>query len=368
MTSPLRLAMLGMIPGNGHPYSWSAIVNGYDPAPLAACPYPVIRQYLGAKPPATVGIAGARVTHLWTDDPAEAPGVAATALIPHVLARPEDAIGQVDAVLVATDDGFDHVRRARPFVEAGLPVFVDKPLALTIEDLRTFLAWEKAGARLLSSSGLRYAPELTPYLAGTTNPALGELRWISGVSTKTWERYGIHLLEPIARVLGPGFESVRLESAVASSANVAALEQRESVAGAATTLSLRSHAATSADGPPPTPAPAKPLPTLPLVEVAHLTHRSGVQVTLPVISDGGATFGTLHLCGTAGQATVRFPDTYTAFRGQLVSFIDYVRTGRAPYPFAETVEYMAVLIAGIRSRNQGSRHVPVAEIMAELSS
>jgi hypothetical protein len=93
-----------------------------------------------------------------------------------------------------------------------------------------------------------------------------------------------------------------------------------------------------------------------------------VQVTLPVISDGGATFGTLHLCGTAGQATVRFPDTYTAFRGQLVSFIDYVRTGRAPYPFAETVEYMAVLIAGLRSRNQGSRRVPVAEIMAELSS
>ena len=42
MASPLRLAMLGMIPGNGHPYSWSAIVNGFDPAAMAACPYPVI--------------------------------------------------------------------------------------------------------------------------------------------------------------------------------------------------------------------------------------------------------------------------------------------------------------------------------------
>ena len=91
-----------------------------------------------------------------------------------------------------------------------------------------------------------------------------------------------------------------------------------------------------------------------------------MQVSLPVISDGGAAFGTMHLCGTAGQATLRFTDTYAAFRGQLVSFIDYVPTGVAPYPFAETIGYMAVPIAGIRSRNQGSRRVDLAEIMSEL--
>jgi predicted dehydrogenase len=330
--------MLGMIPGNGHPYSWSAIINGYDPAAMAACPYPVIKQYLGAQPAGTVRIPDAQVTHLWTDNPSEAAGVAAASLIPHIVARPEDVIGHVDAVFIATDDGFDHVRRARPFVEAGLPVFVDKPLALTLEDLRTFIAWEKAGARLLSSSGLRYAPEIAPYLAGTNNPAIGELRWISGVSCKTWERYGIHLLEPIARVLGPDFISVRLET---NAAGVAA---------------------------PGGPTSARPATSPAPIEVAHLVHRSGVQVSLPVIYDGGATFGAMQLCGTAGQATFRFTDTYSAFRGQLVSFIDYVRTGVAPYPFAETVGYMATLIAGIRSRNQSSRRVEVAEILSELSS
>jgi len=321
-----------MIPGNGHPYSWSAIVNGFDPAAMSACPYPVIPKYLGAQPAGTVGMPDVRVTHLWTDDPAEAPAVAAAALIPHVVTRPEDVIGQVDAVMIATDDGFDHVRRARPFVEAGLPVFVDKPLALTVADLQTFVAWERAGARILSSSGLRYAPELAPHLVGTPNPAIGDLRWISGVSTKTWERYGIHLLEPIARVLGPGFESVRLESPAASSGL-------------------------------PRDSPLAPS----TVEIAHLTHRSGVQVTLPVIADGGATFGTLHVCGTAGQAVIRFSDTYSAFRRQLVSFVEFVREGVAPYPFAETVEYMAVLIAGLRSRNEGSRRVTVGEILSSLS-
>lgn len=314
---PLRLAMLGMIAGNGHPYSWSAIINGYDAAAMAKCPYPVIPKYLGAQPAGSVRIATANVTHLWTDNPTDAPAVATAALIPNIVARPEDVIGHVDAVLIATDDGFEHVRRARPFIEAGLPVFIDKPLALTIEDLRTFLAWEKSGARLLSSSGLRYAPELIPYIEGSAN--LGELRWLSGTTCKAWEDYGIHTLEPLFRIVGSGFTSVRLESA-------------------------------------------------PGLEIAHLIHRSGVQITLPVIHDGGATFGTLHLYGTAGQATIRLADTYTAFRCQLLSFIDFVRSGQAPYPFAETIELMSVLIAGLYSRAQNSRRVELSEINSLLSS
>lgn len=309
---PLRLAMVGMIPGNGHPYSWSAIVNGFDPAAMATCPYPVIPRYLGAQPAGTVQIPGAQVTHIWTDDPTEVGHVAAAALIPNIVRQPEDVIGHVDAVLIATDDGADHVRRARPFIEASLPVFVDKPLGTTLEELRTFVAWEKAGAKLLSSSGLRYAPELDTFFANRA--AVGELRWLCGITCKTWERYGIHLLEPLFRILGPGFLSVRLE-------------------------------------------------TQPGVEVAHIIHRSGVQVTVPVIYDGGATFGTIQVCGVAGPSTIRFTDTYTSFRRQMLSFIEFVRTGKTPFPFAETVELMAIIIAGIRSRTEQSRRVDVAEVI-----
>ncbi|MEO6245037.1 MAG: Gfo/Idh/MocA family oxidoreductase [Opitutaceae bacterium] len=313
---PIRLAMLGMIDGNGHPWSWSAIINGYDREKLGPCPYPVIPQYLNARPAGSVCIPGARVTHLWTDRAEDAPPVAAAARIPHIVARPQDVIGQVDAVLISTDDGFDHVERARPFVEAGLPVFIDKPLSLTISDLRIFADWQRAGARLLSSSGLRFAPELDALLP--LAPKLGELRWLSAVTCKTWERYGIHLLEPVFRILGRGFISIRLESS-------------------------------------------------PGFEIAHLVHVSGAEITLPVIKDGGATFGTMHLCGTTGQTTIKFADTYTGFRRQLVSFIDYVRTGLEPYPFAETLELMAVLIAGIASKKEGSRRVIISEIQSQLS-
>ena len=124
----IRLAMLGMVDGNGHPYSWSAIFDGYDPEEMAKCPFAGIPVYLNKETKATLRIPGVRVTHIWTDDPADARHVAKASLIPNVVERPEDVIGQVDAVIVATDKGHEHVARCKPFVDAGLPIFVDKPM------------------------------------------------------------------------------------------------------------------------------------------------------------------------------------------------------------------------------------------------
>ena len=312
----IRLAMLGMIAGNGHPYSWSAIINGYNPAEMAKCPYPSIPVYLGRQPFDSMGVPGARVTHVWTDDPTDAPKVAAASLIPHVVSRPEDVIGNVDAVVIATDNGDDHVRRARPFIEAGLPVFIDKPLATNIADLRQFAAWHRAGKVLLSTSGMRYAPEMR--LTEAQRAHLGELRWITSFTCKTWERYGIHALESVEPLLGVGFTSVQ--------------------------------ALTDAGG-----------------DLMHVTHRSGVRVTIGALHDAYGSFGAVHLYGTRGQLALTLTDTYNAFRGQLIAFIDLLRRGTRPLPFAETVELMAVLIAGLRSRTQGGRAVPLAELFSELN-
>ncbi|MFO7636115.1 MAG: Gfo/Idh/MocA family oxidoreductase, partial [Clostridia bacterium] len=152
MEKEIRLAMVGMVDGNGHPYSWSAICNGYDEKEMAKCPYPVIPVYLGRQPRETLQIPGVRVTHIWTDDPEDAKRVSAASLIPHVAKRPEDVIGQVDGVMIPTDKGWEHVERASPFIEAGLPLFIDKPLCDNAADLETFLEWQSQGKRFLSSS------------------------------------------------------------------------------------------------------------------------------------------------------------------------------------------------------------------------
>lgn len=313
----LRLAMLGMIEGNGHPYSWSAIVNGFNPTAMAACPYPAILDYLGKQRVEDVRIPGARVTHLWTDNPAEAPQVAAASLIGHIVAKPEDVIGQVDAAIISTDDGDDHIRRVKPFIEAGLPVFVDKPMATNIADLRQFVQWHRAGATILSTSGMRYAPEMR--LSDAQQTQIGELRWITSFTCKTWERYGIHALEAVEPLLGPGFLSVQAESDTAG-------------------------------------------------DVVHLTHKSGIRVTIGAIHDAYGSFGAVHLYGTKGQIPLRLTDTYRAFRSQLVAFIDMLNTGNRPLPFDETVELMAVIIAGRRSREQGGARVQIADILSEIDS
>lgn len=308
----IRLAMLGMVEGNGHPYSWSAIFNGFDPAEMAKCPYAGIPAYLNKEPRETLQIPDARVTHIWTDDPADAPKVARASLVPNIVKRAEDVIGQVDAVIVATDKGNEHVWRCRPFVEAGLPVFVDKPLADNEADLRTFTKWVADGAAILSSSCMRYCKEFAPYRISTHD--LGQLRFVSTVVHKTWEHYGIHALEGIYPILGPGFVSVR---------NTGSPERN----------------------------------------IVHLKHARGADAIVVATKDLLGAWGAIQLCGTAGWATARISDSFHAFKSQLQAFIDYLRTGVRPFPFAETVELMKIVIAGMRSREEKGREVLLEEIL-----
>jgi predicted dehydrogenase len=310
----ISLAMIGMIEGNGHPYSWSALVNGYNPEAMKECPYRAIPQYLGNHPLESVRIEGARVTHIWTDNPEDAPRVALASKIEHVVSAPEEVLGHVDAVIIATDDGDDHVRRARPFIEAGLPVFVDKPLATNLPDLRQFIAWQNSGAKILSTSGMRYMPEIKQL--EERREEIGEYRWLTSFTCKSWERYGIHALECLCPLLGPGFIDAQTNHQAGS-------------------------------------------------DIVHVTHRSGIQMTIAAIDDAGGSFGSVHVYGTKGQMSVKLGDFYSAFRSQLVAFIEMLRTGRPPLPFAQTVELMAVIIAGIRSREQGGKRVALKDILTD---
>ncbi|NOU96175.1 oxidoreductase [Paenibacillus sp. LMG 31456] len=310
----LKLAVLGMVDGNGHPYSWSAIFNGYNPQIMEECPYPGIPRYLEKEPKEKLQIPGACITHIWTDKREEAEHVAQCSLIPNVVERPEDVIGQVDGVLITTDIGFEHVERCRPFVEAGVPVFVDKPLTDNECDLKQFSRWVRDGARIMSSSCMRYCKEFMPYRASIHE--LGELRFSSVTTFKSWERYGIHALESIYPILGPGFISAQ---------NSGTKERN----------------------------------------IVLFKHRIHGDVVVAAIEDMYGAFGLLQLCGTKGNAAAALQDTFYSFKAQLEAFVSYLQTGELPFPFSETEELMRMLIAGTRSREEGGRVVMLEEITAD---
>lgn len=308
-----KIAMLGMVDGNGHPYSWSAMFNGYEKELMENCGYPVIPRYLELEPEENFGVRGAKITHIWTDDPEDAKKVAKASLIPNIVEKPEDVIGKVDAVIIGTDKGWEHVWRTAPFIKAGLPVFVDKPLADNVEDLKTFCRWIKEGAKILSSSSLRYTKEYLPYFASTNE--LGNLRYINMTMAKSWERYGIHALEPVYRITGPGYLSVQNTGGENNN-------------------------------------------------IVHLVHENGIDINLAVIYDSAGS--DLKLVGTKDSVSVPMKDSYYAFHKQLDEFVEYLETGVRPYPFEETVEMMEIIIAGIRSRKEGGQKVMLDEIRKEV--
>ncbi len=298
----IKLAMLGMTEGNGHPYSWSIIINGrYNAEALAKCPYPSIIDYISKQPKNTLGIKDVEVSHVWTDNPEDAKLVAKVAEIENIVEDPKDVIGQVDAVLIATDIGSEHVERCRPFVEASIPIFVDKPLCDTLEDLEIFNKWIKDGSHILSSSAMRYAKEAEPYHQSTFE--LGKLQYVSVTMAKSWETYGIHALELMYPILGPGFESIQ---------NTGRKNRN----------------------------------------FLHIRHKSSIDINIADIYDMYGGYGIVTLVGTSNNVQIQHKDTFYAFKKQLIAFVDYLRTGIRPFPWSETYELMQLVTAGIESREK----------------
>src|SRR5947208_17053350 len=53
--------------------------------------------------------------------------------------KPADMLGKVDGMLIEAVDGTVHYERAKAFLEAGIPCFIDKPFTCSTVDARKIL-------------------------------------------------------------------------------------------------------------------------------------------------------------------------------------------------------------------------------------
>ena len=288
----ISVAVLGVTPGNGHPFSFSAIINGYDDAGLAASGWTGIYDYVRRRDASEFGLPPLRVTHAWSQDAETTAKLCAACRIPHAVEKREQLLGEVGAVILARDDFENHLEYARPFLEAGLPVFLDKPLALDAPALRAFKPHLEAG-RLMSASGLRFAKELDEPRAGLRD--YGTLELLRGAVVLDWEHYGVHMVEAILGIL-PG-------RPVAVSAHPAA------------------HASLAVE------------------------MDAGPTVLIDALGEAPKTFH-IDLFGSKKRSAHEVEDNFSMFRRMLWHFAEMVRTGRPPIPPERTLDVMRPEKAG----------------------
>ena len=127
---------------------------------------------------------------------------------------PEDLLGSIDAVMIEFQSGREHLEAARPFIEAGLPTYVDKPFTCSVADARALVdLGAEHNVPLFSSSSLRYGLEVQQLKADA-----GEVGRIVGAMTYSPAalhpensglfHYGIHGVEVLYTLMGSGCEEV----------------------------------------------------------------------------------------------------------------------------------------------------------------
>jgi hypothetical protein len=211
----------------------------------------------------------------------------------------------VDAVLLESVDGRMHLAQARAVIAAHKPLFIDKPLASTLEDAREIdrLA-HAAGVPWFSASSLRFGE-----IAETMKfaDATGAETWGPGPLEPhhqldlAW--YAIHPIELLYSLMGPGCEEV------------------------ARTFT----------------------PDADLIVGRWKDGRIGTVRALRPYSDYGAVvFRPKQIV----ESPSRPADSY---RPLLVEVMKFFETGQPPVPNRETLEIYAFMDAALRSKDDGGK-------------
>lgn len=118
-----------------------------------------------------------------------------------------ELVDSVDAILViAADDSRWHEEVCALPLQSGKPVFVDKTFAPDVATAKRMFALAKSSdTPVFSSSAQRYCQSLLDYQASHPERP----KFVSTVGPHSLENYGVHQLEPIVALMGPGIKRLK---------------------------------------------------------------------------------------------------------------------------------------------------------------
>ncbi len=78
-----------------------------------------------------------------------------------ILASYDEAVGKVDGVIITARHGANHYKYAKPYIEAGIPMFIDKPITCDCDEAVKFMReLREAGIKISGGSSLSQADEI----------------------------------------------------------------------------------------------------------------------------------------------------------------------------------------------------------------
>jgi Oxidoreductase family, NAD-binding Rossmann fold len=217
----------------------------------------------------------------------------------------EELCRRVDGVILTSNDGRVHLAQAREILAARKPMFIDKPLASTLDDAREIARLAKAaGVPWFSTSSLRYGVDglKAADLSGVDVWGPGPLEEHHQLDL-SW--YAIHEAEILYTLLGTGCEEVtRVASA---NADIVACRWK--------------------DG------------------------RIGTMRALRPYSD----YGVIVFHADAKEQKGQFSAPASSYTPLVREIVTFFQTGIPPVPNEETLELFAFMDAAQRSKEAGGR-------------
>ena len=309
MVEAKKIGIIGYNEGNGHPFSFSAIINGYNQEKMYLSPYPNIAKYLSSRSTSDFGIDKWKVSHIWCPDKSMADVIADCTYIDMRVEHYQDMLGAVDVIIIARDDVKSHMPIARFFLENGIPVFVDKPLCDNLEELKYFRQYLENGL-LMSCTGLRYYPAIANKFNGRLNP--DDVVWSHNVSIIDWFKYGIHVLESMIAVMG---DDIIWVQNVGEDSN----------------------------------------------DIVRVQFASGKFGIIQVNKNTGFVIQSTFFTKNSEHFKVDYNDNFTCFRNMLLNFANQLNTKKPDINPSETVRILKTLYAANVSLKENGRKVYINE-------
>lgn len=228
--------------------------------------------------------------------------------------QPAEMIGRIDAALILSICGSAHRQHVEQFLQAGIPVFVDKPFACSLEDGQAMFAMaQECGTLLWSSSGMRFATEVQDFQAkaklyGEVHGVFcyGPAKRVTG--NPGLLHYGIHSIEVLCTLMGPGCQAITAQHV---------------------------------DG----------------ADIVCGEWHDGRLATLRGQRVGSTAYGFTAFCQ---NGVIQEPiSARYSYRNLCQQIVETLRTGRPPVTPAQTLEVIGFALAALESENARGRRIPL---------